>query len=496
MELTHKQKEDMGLAFVLDRLSPLSPLGREKKRALEPYAREERGALERELENLDRAVALGDHPALNRFRQGLMQLRDIRATVDRLKERSLDQVELFELKRYLLLLSELAAAFRILEAQARWEGLSLRDVSQALAVLDPEGERNPTFSLRASWSEELAAVRAEKAEIEKRIAQTSGEEREGLLTRRTGIVAREAAAEQALCEDLSRRLRPWQPAIAESLEALGRLDLLLAKAALVRELGGRKPTLTEKELSFVNMVHPAVADRLRRQGARFTPLSLSLSPGAAVLTGANMGGKSVCLKTLALNVYLTHCGLFPFAQQAAVPFFDQLCLIRGEGEDGREGLSSFGGELMAADGAARAVREGFCLVLFDEFARGTNPAEAQRFQQGALSYFDRSGSVCLFVTHYEAVAARARRRFLTRGIRDMDLAEGRRRIEAGADKLAVLRSCMDYGIEEVTAADLPQRALAVAELLGVEGELLSAIRAEYRLEYRPEYRPEYIPGED
>ena len=492
MELTHKQKEDIGLAFVLDRLSPLSPLGREKKRALEPYAREERGALERELENLDKAVALGDHPALNRFRQGLMQLRDIRATVDRLKERSLDQVELFELKRYLLLLSELAAAFQTLQDQARWEGLSLRDVSQALAVLDPEGERNPTFSLRASWSEELAAVRAEKAEIEKRIAQTSGEEREGLLTRRTGIVAREAAAEQALCEDLSRRLRPWQPAIAESLEALGRLDLLLAKAALVRELGGRKPTLTEKELSFVNMVHPAVADRLRRQGARFTPLSLSLSPGAAVLTGANMGGKSVCLKTLALNVYLTHCGLFPFARRAAVPFFDQLCLIRGEGEDGREGLSSFGGELMAADGAARAVREGFCLVLFDEFARGTNPAEAQRFQQGALSYFDCSGSVCLFVTHYEAVAARARRRFLTRGIRDMDLAEGRRRIEAGADKLAVLRSCMDYGIEEVTAADLPQRALAVAELLGVEGELLSAIRAEYR----PEYRPEYIPGED
>ena len=211
-----------------------------------------------------------------------------------------------------------------------------------------------------------------------------------------------------------------------------------------------------------------------------------------MLTGANMGGKSVCLKTLALNVYLTHCGLFPFARRAAVPFFDQLCLIRGEGEDGREGLSSFGGELMAADGAARAVREGFCLVLFDEFARGTNPAEAQRFQQGALSYFDRSGSVCLFVTHYEAVAARARRRFLTRGIRDMDLAEGRRRIEAGADKLAVLRSCMDYGIEEVTAADLPQRALAVAELLGVEGELLSAIRAEYRLEYRPEY----IRGED
>ena len=183
-----------------------------------------------------------------------------------------------------------------------------------------------------------------------------------------------------------------------------------------------------------------------------------------------MGGKSVCLKTLALNVYLTHCGLFPFAEAAAVPLFDGLCLVRGEGEDGREGLSSFGGELMAADAAARAVQRGFCLVLFDEFARGTNPAE---------SYFNASGSICLFVTHYEAVAARAARRFLTRGIRDLDVSEGRRMIEAGADKLAVLRRFMDYGVEEITDAAVPQKALSVAELLGVEEGLLQAIRQEY-----------------
>jgi hypothetical protein len=192
-----------------------------------------------------------------------------------------------------------------------------------------------------------------------------------------------------------------------------------------------------------------------------------------------MGGKSVCLKTLALNVYLVNCGLFPFAETAAVPFFDGLCLVRGEGEDGREGLSSFGGELMAADAAARAVQRGFCLVLFDEFARGTNPTEAVKFQQGALAYFDRSGAVCLFVTHYEAVAGKARRRFLTRGIQGLDLAEGRRLIEAGADKLSVLRRFMDYGIEEVSASAVPQRALAVAELMGVEAGLLSSIRREY-----------------
>ena len=40
MELNLQQQQDIGLDFVLDRLLPLSPLGREKKRALRPYAQE------------------------------------------------------------------------------------------------------------------------------------------------------------------------------------------------------------------------------------------------------------------------------------------------------------------------------------------------------------------------------------------------------------------------------------------------------------------------
>ena len=36
MQLTPRQQQDMGLPFVLDRLLPLSPLGRELKRALRP----------------------------------------------------------------------------------------------------------------------------------------------------------------------------------------------------------------------------------------------------------------------------------------------------------------------------------------------------------------------------------------------------------------------------------------------------------------------------
>ena len=62
------------------------------------------------------------------------------------------------------------------------------------------------------------------------------------------------------------------------------------------------------------------------------------------------------------------------------------------------------------------------------------------------------------------------------------LPPGRRRSEAGADKLTVLRRFMDYGVEEITDVSVPQKALAVAQLLGVEEGLLQAICKEYSFE--------------
>ena len=47
-------------------------------------------------------------------------------------------------------------------------GKGLEALEEAVSrLLDPEEDRNPAFSLRSSWSEDLAAIRAEKTEIEK-----------------------------------------------------------------------------------------------------------------------------------------------------------------------------------------------------------------------------------------------------------------------------------------------------------------------------------------
>lgn len=79
--------------------------------------------------------------------------------------------------------------------------------------------------------------------------------------------------------------------------------------------GGVKPELTEKDLELEDMINPEICDLLEQQGRRFVPVSISLTPGATVITGANMGGKSVAMKTVALNVLLLQAGFLVCAKK-------------------------------------------------------------------------------------------------------------------------------------------------------------------------------------
>ena len=164
------------------------------------------------------------------------------------------------------------------------------------------------------------------------------------------------------------------------------------------------PELTGGALELEGMTSPKVADALRGQGKEFTPISISLGRGAAVITGANMGGKSVAMKTLALNVLLVHCGFFPFAQRARCPLFHQMYIISEDLESVDRGLSSFGGEIVRFNQMSAQLGEGFSLVLLDEFARGTNPDEGADLVQAVTRYLDRQNVIAVLATHYDNVA--------------------------------------------------------------------------------------------
>ena len=117
----------------------------------------------------------------------------------------------------------------------------------------------------------------------------------------------------------------------------------MAKAKLALRYHCVRPALsTDKTISLKGVSHPQVAEELAERGEQFTALELELGPGCTVITGANMGGKTVSLRSTVLSLLLCQCGFFVFGQSARLPMFDRVELILADCGPGAGGLSSFG----------------------------------------------------------------------------------------------------------------------------------------------------------
>ena len=192
-----------------------------------------------------------------------------------------------------------------------------------------------------------------------------------------------------------------------------------------------------------------------------------------MLTGANMGGKSVALQTVALNICLALSGCFVFCTQAKVPVFERVELINRDFSSAEGGLSSFGGEIVRFNAAAaRLGGGGLSFIAMDEFARGTNAAEGAAIARGVVRYLADKNAVTLLATHYDGAAAFAARHYQVRGLRSM----GENLPAGGEDALRNIENAMDYGLIPVgPEAPCPRDALRICRVLGLPEEIMKDI---------------------
>jgi len=480
INLTFEQSVRLGFRYVLEALSPCSPYGRGLVRQLQPFGPGESAALEAELDNVAGAIRARPRcqTAWARLESGLSQLKDITRTVEKCGgDTALDEVELFELKRLLIQLSELRPYFEEIEIAADgFTGMALPDTLYALDILDPEGSRVAGFHISGRYSEALAAARREKRALDDALRASGGPDGAARAARRQEVVALEAREELAVCTALTARLGPWREALLACCATLGRLDVTLQKAKLALKYGGCRPQIGGRGVAFTGMVNPQLVDRLEAEGKAFTPITLALGPGVTVITGSNMGGKSVALKTLALNVMAVSCGFFAFAEAAQMPLFERLDMLSDDLEDSARGLSTFGGEVAALKGILDAADRGGALVLLDEFARGTNPHEGAAMARAVARYLDERPVICAMATHYDGVARVASAHYQVAGLRGLDVAALEAELAglSGADGVALIAKHMDYGLYPVAGhASLPRDAINICRLLGLRSEVLA-----------------------
>ncbi|WDU83681.1 hypothetical protein [Caloramator sp. Dgby_cultured_2] len=119
----------------------------------------------------------------------------------------------------------------------------------------------------------------------------------------------EEEEELKIKKELSKKISKYVNAFEENFRGIGKLDFLIEKAKLAIKYNATKPIIIDDlKVNLINQINPYVLDILKEKGKSFTPITIEMFKGTTVITGANMGGKSISLKTTTLNLLLGHLG--------------------------------------------------------------------------------------------------------------------------------------------------------------------------------------------
>ncbi|MBV9719805.1 MAG: hypothetical protein JOZ77_10820 [Candidatus Eremiobacteraeota bacterium] len=300
-----------------------------------------------------------------------------------------------------------------------------------------------------------------------------GEATLAALARRDEAATAVAQAEARVRAQLSATVRERAAELGAAAAALAELDVLLAAARFSQRYECAPASVpAEPVLAFEKARFLPLAGELEVAGRRFVPLDIDLHD-TAVLTGPNMGGKSVSLQTCGFVALCVAFGLPVPAIGARVGLFDHVAWL-GLGREAQIGglLSSFAREVLELR-AILARRAPRLLIFVDEFARTTTPHEGRALLVALLARLRQRGACGMVATHLAGIASVAgTRHFAVRGLRDMPARPQTAEIPAA---LAALAQAMDYTIEEVHGDEAPRAdAVALTALLGIDDDFVEA----------------------
>ena len=470
------QKSACGLKYILDRTEPYSAPGKNALKKIGFYTPDAKEELLTELENVEKlkqAFALRAKE-ISQLESVFFHLKDLRFTFDRLSRATLDEVELFELKAFLRLTRQASGIAETLSEKYGLRAVAFRKTEKAFELL--EADKGEGFFVDDALSEKLFDARREKEAANVALARAKNEaELAAARQRHLDAAAKEDAAQEEARERLSALLRPFAQDFVFNSELAGRLDLMLAKARLAYASGAIKPVVGGDKLKLIQMTNPEIEEKLALRGSDFTPVSIEANRGVTLITGANMGGKSVALKTIALNVLLAQLGYFVYAKEASVPLFDFVEIVNENMQSVDRGLSTFGGEIVKLNSVMESLKKGmYGLCLMDEFAGGTNFEEGSRIFRAVERALNEMNGIFILTTHFDGVSADAKALYQVKGLSGADLKSLDREIEAGADGAELIAQYMDYGLVRVDdkSKGVPKDAVTVCRLLRIDQDVL------------------------
>jgi DNA mismatch repair protein MutS2 len=209
--------------------------------------------------------------------------------------------------------------------------------------------------------------------------------------------------------------------IGRTVEALGDLDLIFAKARYANELRateaelapfesttGARRSQPEPGTAQAETQHPGSTIRLFQarhpllEPLTVVPVDIYLDDDyfVLVITGPNTGGKTVTLKTTGLLTLMAQAGLaIPAADGSSVSVFEQVFADIGDEQSIEQSLSTFSSHMTHIVDILEQA-DSRSLVLLDELGAGTDPEEGAALAQALLGTILTRRITSLATTHY------------------------------------------------------------------------------------------------
>ena len=432
MQLRKLIDSPCGLRFILDELCTHSSYSR--KLLLESTMMHDRESIEKSysvLKEFYHVVENDDNKnAIQTFQFKLCKLKDINNTISRLSSSTvIDDIELYEVKSLALLSADVK---NILEKLNLINVIEIPTLEDVVKILDPDGLRIATFYIYDSYSEELAVLR-------KKLKEKDFYQEE--------IYNKVMEVEDAIRAKLSEALKPFVHDLCEALNALADVDLNLAKALQMKELGLCFPTISNDNVAtYKGIFHPEVKNILYKEKREYQKVDIQFGMKPVIIMGANMGGKTIVLKTLAMSQYLLQFGFGIPADSAEMMIYDEIFCLTTDDQSLNKGLSSFAAEMKNIDAVIKASHDDKkILALIDEPARSTNPTEGTALVSSLVKLLQDKTMSLIVVTHYNI------KTYNNKCLRVKGLENGK----------------MNYELVETHEGEVPHEALNIAESLGV-----------------------------